>query len=194
MEEEYRDIEGYEGLYQVSNLGNVKSLERMKWNGRGYQKVPERILKPRKNGYGYLQVNLNKEGKKSTYRVHRLVAEAFLENSENLPEVNHKDECKTNNNVSNLEWCTREYNINFGTRNKRVAESNTGNPKMSKALTNNPKKSKPVIGINKVSGLILEFPSAMEAERQTGTHQGHICKCCKGKLKSAGGFYWMYSD
>ena len=183
--EEWKDIEGYEGMYQVSNLGNVKSLERKVWNGRGcYKTVSEKILKAGNNSDGYLQVILCKDGKDKSYRVHRLVAEAFLENPNNLPEVNHISEDKTDNRVSNLEWVTSKYNVNYGTRNKRAAEANTNNPKLSK----------PVICIDKVSGLIVEFSSISEATRQTGTNQGNIAKCCKGKLKSAGGFYWMYAE
>ena len=194
MEEKeiWKDIEGYEGLYEVSNYGRVKSLG----NGKSTNKnnCKERILKPRKNRYGYLQVGLYKEGKVKRPCIHRLVAEAFIPNTENLEQVNHIDEDKTNNCVENLEWCTREYNNNYGTRIRRIAEANTGNPKLSKALTNHPKLSKPVIGIDKVSGLIVEFKSTYDAERITGTHHSDISKCCKGKLKSCGGFYWMYAN
>ena len=177
MKEEYRDIKGFEGLYQVSNLGNVKSLN--------YRRTgKEEILKAGDNGDGYLQVVLCKGGKDKTCTVHRLVAEAFLENTNNLPEVNHKDEDKTNNNVQNLEWCSSKYNCNHGTRNRRVAEANTNNPKSSIA----------VICISKISGLITEFPSTAEAERITGIDHSNIAKCCNGKRKSCGGYYWMYKD
>ena len=195
--EEWREIEGFKGLYQVSNLGRVKSLERKVWNSRGkgyYMIVPERIMKPIKTKNGYLQVDLCKDGKIKRHLIHRLVAEAFLENTNNLPEVNHISEDKEDNRVSNLEWCSSKYNCNYGTRIRRRAEANTGNPKLSKANTNNPKLSKPVIGINKISGLIVEYPSTQEASRQTGTHQGSIVACCKGRYKSAGGFYWMYAE
>lgn len=177
--EVWKDIEGYEGLYQVSNKGRVKSLERTVWTGRGYyQTLPERILKPCKDSRGYLYVNLCKEGKRKTCRIHRLVAQAFIDNPDNLPEVNHIDEDKENNAIENLEWCTSKDNINFGTHNQRMAE----------------KKSKPVIGIHKITGLILEFSSTHEAERQTGIAQGNICRCCNRKYKSAGGYYWMYAE
>ena len=174
----WKDIQGYEGLYQVSNLGRVKSLERYKSNHSCKQLVPERIIKVRKNWDGYLKVTLCKDGKVKTYKVHRLVATAFIENPDNLKEINHKDEDKINNCVENLEWCTRVYNCNYGTRSKRSAE----------------KHSKPVIGIHKITGLILEFPSTMEAERQIGIRHDNISNCCKGKQKSAGGYYWHYVE
>ena len=104
-------IKGYEGLYEVSDQGMVKSI--------GYGK--ERILKPARNT-GYLQVNLWKNGEMKTYRVHRLVAKTFIPNPNNLQEINHKDENKENNSVLNLEWCDRKYNINYGTRNQRVSK------------------------------------------------------------------------
>ena len=182
--EEWRDIEGYEGYYQISNMGRVKSLERTVRCNRGYRIVPEKIMKAGENDYGYLRVELYKEGSKEQPLVHVLVATAFLDNADNLPEVNHKDENPKNNCVENLEWCNRSYNVNYGTRNKKVSEK----------MTNNPKLSKSILGINKISGLIVDFPSIMEASRQTGIDQGNITRCCKGKLKSAGGYYWMYSD
>ena len=197
----WKDIEGYEGLYQISNMGRVKSVERMKWCGKGYYKTPERILKARKTKNGYLLVNLWKDGKIKSYYIHRLVAQAFLDNPDNLPEVNHIDQDKTNNKVENLEFCDRSYNVNYGTRNRKVAEklrgrkqSEESNKKRAEKLTNNPKISKPVIAIDKRTGLIVEFLSAHEAERVLGISQSNITKCCKGKKKSIGGFYWMYAN
>ena len=178
-EEIWKDIEGWEGKYQVSNMGNVKSLERTVWNGRGYFKTSERILKPGKDRDGYLIVQLSKEGKVKACKVHRLVSQAFIPNPDNLPQVNHIDENKENNHVDNLEWVTCRENANHGTRNQRVAE----------------KESKPIIGIDKVTGLIVEFQSAREAERQLGINNSSIIKCCKGKrYKSCGGFQWYYKD
>ena len=169
MREEWRGIKDYKGLYQVSNTGKVKSLERTVRCARGYKIVPEKILEGYDNGNGYLYVKLCKEGKRKQYRINRLVAQAFLENPQNLPEVNHKDKNPKNNCVDNLEWCTRQYNVEYS-------------------------KAKAVIGINKVSGLIVEFPSVMEAERQTGINNKNICACLKGKRKSAGGYYWIYAE
>ena len=175
--EEWRPVVGYENLYMVSNMGRVKSLN---YNKTG----KERILKPQKSGNGYLHVQLCKDGKAKNYLVHRLVATAFCDNPHGFKEVNHKDEDKTNNCADNLEFCNGYYNCNYGTRNNKVAEKNI----------NNPKTSKPVFGIDKVTGLIVEFPSAHEAERVLRIDQSSITKCCKGKKKSIGGFYWYYAD
>lgn len=119
----WKDIEGYEGLYQVSNLGRVKNLKRIDAHEHELQ---GRILKPCKTKNGYLHVNLSKDGKTQSYYVHRLVATAFIENPNNYKEVNHIDEKPINNELSNLEWCDRKYNCNFGTRNKRKGESMRG--------------------------------------------------------------------
>ena len=177
MKEIWRDIKGYEGKYMVSNTGKVKSLN---YNRTG----KEGIMESHVNVYGYLRVKLCKDGRKKWYMINRLVAQAFLPNPDNLPEVNHKDEDKTNNCVENLEWCSKLYNANYGTRSKRSAEKRRNDPRMSKS----------VIGINKVSGLILEFPSTREAERMTGINHNNIIKCCQGKANSAGGHIWFYAD
>ena len=115
--------------------------------------------------------------------VHRLVAKAFIPNPQGLETVNHKDEVKTNNVASNLEWMSQKDNINYGTHNKRMAEANI----------NHPKKSKVVQMFDKSTGELLgTFPSTHEAERVTGIAQQNISSCCTGKLKSAGGYIWRY--
>jgi len=123
--EVWKNIKGYEGSYQVSNLGRVKSLERAVALKNGSERhLKERILKPSTNRYGYLQALLcNGSGKVKTLLVHRLVCEAFYENPENKPCVNHIDENRTNNVASNLEWCTVKENNNHGTHNARVAKA-----------------------------------------------------------------------
>ena len=119
--EEWRDIKGYEGIYQVSNLGNIRSLDRMiKHFPKDYFQKGK-ILKPGQSTNGYLMVILMNHNKRKTRNVHRLVAEALLENSEGLEEINHKDEDKTNNRVDNLEWCDHKYNANYGNRNKKIS-------------------------------------------------------------------------
>ena len=121
-EEIWKDIEGYEGYYQISNMGRVKSLERTVWKGKGYRIVPEKILEGVDNGHGYLQVNLSKDGKVKQPLVHRLVATAFLENPMGYKEINHRDENKENNRAENLEWCSRSYNLTYNGRAKKVGK------------------------------------------------------------------------
>ena len=152
-------------------MGRVKSLN--------YRRTgKERIMKPRKNIGGYLQVQLCQEGKRKWYSVHQLVASAFCENPMGYKEVNHISEDKLDNRAENLEFCSRSYNVNYGTGSKRSAE----------------KRRKAIIGINKVDGLILEFSSLIEASKQTNTNIGNICNCLKGRYDNAGGFYWFYAD
>ena len=185
MIEEWRDIEGYEGLYQVSNLGRVKSLDRYVRQRYAFVFVQGRVLTPMIDKDGYLRVNLYKDTKMKTHTIHRLVAQAFLPNPDNLPQVNHKDEDKTNNFISltnpddsNLEWCTNEYNVNYGTHNERMA----------KALTNHQAFSKPVLCIE--TGII--YPSVREVERQFGICQSSVSRCCNMKRNIAGGYHWKY--
>lgn len=166
MEEAWKDIEGFEGLYQVSNKGRVKSL-----NYHNTKK--EKILKPI-IGKGYKRVRLYKNKTSKLYAVHRLVANAFLPNQQNLPCVNHKDECRTNNVVSNLEWCTQKYNCNYG----------TGIERSSKA------RSKQV-GAFKNCELVFTFSSTREAEIQ-GFKQGAVASCCRGERKTHKGYEWRY--
>ena len=169
----YKDIEGYEGLYKISNQGRVLSLG----NGNS-NNSKERILKPLKHKNGYLKVILSKQGKIKNYLIHRLVCEAFLPNPNNLSEINHRDEDKTNNFIQNLEWCTREYNSNYGTRTERTRLLNT----------NHPNTSKKVMCVE--TGLI--YPSTNEVQRQTGFSKSSISMCCNGKQKTCSGFHWKY--
>ena len=129
MIEIWKAVKGYEGFYEVSNFGNVRSLDRViksKHNGTTLRKG--RILIPfYEEKKGYYQISLTKDRKAKKYRVHRLVAVAFLENPFNYTDVNHKDEDKTNNNVDNLEWCTRKYNNNYGTKPERIRKAMMGN-------------------------------------------------------------------
>ena len=169
--EEWKPIPGYEGLYEVSNYGRVRSF---KWSSNG------KILSPGKDGSGYLFVTLCKDGKTKLRRMHRLVAEAFIPNPNNLPLVNHMDECKKNNYFGNLEWCSPAYNNSYGTRMERVVE----------------KISKPVVQLDKKGNFISEFESLREASRRTGIADENICRCCNHKpgRYSAGGFIWIYKD
>lgn len=130
MKEIWKPIMGYEGLYEVSNLGNVKSVERyVKSSHRGYvgyRKLNSKLLKPTVNKWGYRTLSLRKDNKYTAVRINRLVAQAFIPNPDNLPCVNHKDENKLNDAANNLEWCTYKYNNNYGDRNKKISCARTG--------------------------------------------------------------------
>ena len=167
MKKEYwKPVLGYEGLYEVSNWGRVKSLRLGK----------EQILKPFKTGKGYLQVGLWKNKHRKNYSIHQLVALHFIPNPYNLNEVNHKDENPQNNFVENLEWCTHSYNINYGTRTEKCSK----------------KCSKPILQYTLDGEFVKEWESAIQAEREGGFKSRNITACCKGKRKSQGGFIWRY--
>lgn len=168
MEEIWRSIKDYEGLYEVSNWGRVRSLGF--WvNNRDGSRHWKRgcVLQPGKQENGYLIVVLYKDGVKKTCTVHRLVAMAFLSNPDNLPQVNHKDENKENNRVENLEWCDGPYNIRYS-------------------------KAKTVYQYTLDGKLAAVWPSTIECERQTGFNNACISKCCIGKRKIHKGFRWTY--
>ena len=166
MDEIWKDKKDYEGHYQVSNFGRVKSIKFGK----------EIILKQKQCMDGYYYVNLSKNGIVKNYYVHRLVAEAFLPNPDNLPQVNHKDECKTNNVVTNLEWCSAQYNNTYGTRNERSTKS----------------RQIPIIQYTLDGKFVREWLSAKQAEIEGGFNQENICMCCRGKRKYHHNFIWRY--
>ena len=165
--EEWKDIKGYEGRYQISSFGRVKSLN---YHGEHI----ERILKPEITPKGYLRIDLRKNGKKGKYLIHRLVAINFIENPNNYPQVNHKDEDKTNNKVENLEWCNNSYNCNYGTFREKVSKSS--------------KRKREIICITTGK----KFNSLIEAEKEYNIKYQNISECCRGKRKTAGGYRWKY--
>jgi hypothetical protein len=180
MIEIWKDIPGYEELYAVSSYARVKAYAKTRIMPNGGIKVyPERIRKPGIHYRGCFIVDLWKDGKQKTHKVHRLVAEAFLLNPDNLPCVCHKDDNPANNNVENLFWGTMKDNMDDCQRKGRHFR---------------PKR--PVAQYSKDGVLIAEYESTCEAERQTGVCQTNIAQCCGGKkhYKSAGGFKWSYAD
>jgi hypothetical protein len=175
LKESWKSVVGYEGLYEVSSFGCVKSLKR-KYAG-------ERMLKQRKASSGYLYVDLYKNGTRKSFRVHKLVANSFVENPLSLPQINHIDGNKQNNNVRNLEWCTARGNIVHAVKHglKRSTRNHAAISKTVKMYTSD-------------GAYINTYPSTREAERQTGILQQSISKCCLGKRRTAGGYTWRYAD
>ena len=176
--EEWRDIKGFEGLYQTSNLGRVKSLSRVvRANTCGLREISEKILSNGKSSCGYELVVLSKNGKHYNKFIHRLIAETFIPNPNKYKEVNHKDENKHNNRVANLEWCDRKYNANYGTGIERCAA----------------KKCKPVVMIDVTTGVELKtYKSAKDAMKETNINRNNIGMVCLGKRVTAGGYIWKF--
>ncbi len=169
MTEIWKDIDGYENLYKVSNLGNVMSF---------WKKHPHLMALKQGRG-GYLHIGLRTCNKpRKNFDVHRLVAQAFIPNPNNLPQVNHIDENKTNNRVDNLEWCTAKYNTNYGTSLERRIKA----------------YSKPVLQFDKNGNFINEYPSIKDAAKKTGINKSTIGMVCRGKYKYAGGYIWKYEN
>ena len=158
-----KDVVGYEGLYAVTSCGRV-------WSYRN-----ERFLTPGHDKDGYFQVNLYKNGKRKTYKVHRLVAETYLPNPENLSQINHKDENKTNNCLQNLEWCDAKYNNNYGTSVERRSA----------------KCKKPILQFDLDGNFIREWPSATDVGSEVRIN---IVHCLKGDIKTSLGYIWKYKN
>lgn len=179
--EEWRAVPGYEGIYEVSNLGNVRSLDRYVNSSVPGTKyfINGKQLNPIKNNRGYLRVNLcNESGRKAKF-IHKLVCLAFIPNPYNLKSINHKDENKENNSADNLEWCTDEYNANYGTRNKRVSESKKGTHY----------NLFPIVGKDNKTGDEIHINSVGEA-RIYGFSPRYVSLCLSGKQKFHKGYRW----
>ena len=168
MNEIYKDIHGFEGKYQISNFGNVKSLHYKNGN-------KEKILKAIPHKDGYLFVSL---GHQNIRAIHRLVAEAFIPNPDGLPQVNHINEDKTDNRVENLEWVTAKENMNHGTRTERASK----------------KESKPINQYDLHGNFIKAWDSGTQINKTLGYSNGNISNCCRGKQKTAYGFIWRYAN
>lgn len=183
----WKDINGYEGIYQISNLGNVVSLDRISTKRDRWGKIIDyhlksKIIKTSHNNKGYSIIHLYKNKKSKTFLLHRLVAEAFIPNPKGLLEINHKDENKDNNCVDNLEWCTRKQNNNYGIQSKDGRRS-TSKFRMKKVCQYDHNRN-----------LINVFDGIRLAEEKTGIANQNICKCCQGKVEKAGGYVWKYYE
>ena len=187
----WKDVKDYEGLYQVSNLGRVKRLEWKRFSLGKWQTIKEKVLKQTIGTTGYWHISLNKNGSHNTYKVHRLVARAFIPNPDNLPCINHKDNNPLNNKVENLEWCTYKYNNNYKDHNKKLSQSRLGkkasDETRQKLRDSNPK----MLSVQCIETEII-YKSINEASRKTRVDASAISKVCKGKYKTAGGFHWKY--
>ena len=171
MEKLWKEIPGTDGKYLISTAGEVMAISRRVKFGHVYRWTKTKLLTPRDNGKGYLELEfLGKH-----HYIHRLVAEAFIPNPYNFPCINHKDENKENNSVENLEWCDYSYNTNYGTRTKRAKEKQFGDR---------------FVVINLDTGDVYQTPK--DASRATGIHNDSISRVCKGKSKTAGGYRWRY--
>lgn len=185
MNEVWKDIEGYEGLYKVSNLGNIYS----------YKSKRKLKLSSQLNEYLTVQLFKNKIGKRLL--VHRLVAKTFIQNPDNLPQVNHKDENKQNNNADNLEWCTAKYNMNYGkgakTRHLKT-DYKTISEKMKKSqYSSGNNNATPVIQLDRKGNFIKRYECEADALRELRAKSNHIPEVCKGKMKSFYGYFWKYA-
>ena len=168
-DEIWKDVKGYEGKYKVSNKGRIKSLNYQ--NSKKEKLLHLRIGKKRQ---GYLDVMLSSKNVQKRHKIHRLVAEAFIPNPNNYPEINHIDEDVSNNNVNNLEWCTKLYNLNYGNHRENIAK----------------KKRTPILKCDLNGNVLEEYESIRVAARSTGNAASNILSAILGKQKTCGGYIW----
>lgn len=168
----WKKIDGYE--YMVSTIGTVKRIA----SNKGRYKWEEHDIRAHYNNKGYAIVDLWRNNKRKQFLVHRLVAIAFIPNVDGLPEVNHKDENPKNNCVDNLEWCDRIYNMNYGSCPKRISKNN----------------SKPIFQVNLDGSIVKQYPSVIQASKETGIPSSTIYDCTRGARKKAWGYIWKYAN
>ena len=181
MEEIWKDIAGYEGLYQVSNFGNVRSLK--------YRRSNEiRQLTPKCNNSGRLWVELADNGKRKPMLIHRLVAMAFIPNPNDYPQINHKDENPKNNRVDNLEWCTAEYNLDYYWDRRRGKDGVAHPRKLGKLM------KMPIIQETLNGDFVRKWDNSRQTKVELGWNDWSIAECCRGNRKTAYGFTWRYAN
>ena len=186
MNEIWKPVKNYEGLYEISSLGNIRSIDRLisrKMNDGSIRKIMLKGKQLKKCFMGtYYAVTLCKNGKSKQCLIHRLVGMAFIENPNGLECINHKDENKLNNSVENLEWCDRMYNCNYGIRNSTISKKNR-RPRVN---------FKKVAQYSKSGEFIKEYDNPITAYRETNINGTQIKYCCEGKRKQAGNYKWKY--
>ena len=173
--EEWRDVENYEGKYQISNLGRLRSFVRS---------IEPRVIAPHYDKDGYIMYYLFRDGKSHIKKAHRLVAIAFIPNNDNLPQINHKDENKTNNRVSNLEWCSNLYNNRYSTKRQRQSFYAMYQGHFLRKI-----RQYSLEGV-----FIKEHISSRMAERETGVKHQNIIEVCKGAQRQAKGYLCCYAN
>lgn len=183
-QEVWRPIDGFEGLYEVSNLGLVRSFDRYVNRNGGIGLLKGRILKPGMSRVGYLHVVLCKDDKRTTFKVHRLVYEAFNGQIPEGMEINHIDEDKSNNRLENLNLMTHKENVNWGTCIERRSKSHINNKALSKA----------VVQYDLQGNFIAEYEGLNDAARKLTINQANISSALKGRIKTAGGYKWKYKE
>lgn len=202
MKEVWKNIEGFEDFYQISNIGRARSVDRIISDKNGLLKnIKGRLLKQSKYSNGYCFVGLSIDGRYVQKTIHRIVSKHFIPNPNNLPEVNHIDENKENNAAVNLEWCTHKYNCNYGTRNdrwrvtakKREIVKGKNNPMYGKIGKNNP-RSIQIVQYDMNGEFISEYDSAACIERKFGYNPSSIAGVAKGRYKQAYGYIWRYKN
>lgn len=196
MKEEWLPIKGYEGLYEISNLGVIRSLDRIaqrkdRWGGDTSVSVKGRVLRPIKMKNGYLSVSLSKDGYAKNFLIHRLVASAFIPNEDTKMTVNHKNENKADNRAENLEWMTLPENLRYGTGNMRghTNRDRKWHREHNAGLNPNAKK---VIQLSKDGEFIKEWDCIKTASKVLGICMSSICAVAKGKTHTAGNYKWQY--
>lgn len=188
MREIWKDIKGYECLYQASNLGKIRRTESVvvDKNKKRTRKFKSKIIKQILRKDGYYFVNLSKNGKVKTAKVHRLIAETFLKNDKNYNIINHKDGNKKNNNIANLEWCSCSHN------NKEAYRLGLRKPTILKGTLNG--SSKPILQFDTSNNFIKKWSCIKEASKELKIKDSNISLVCKGKRNKAGGYVWKYDE
>lgn len=190
--EQWKDIEGYEGIYQISSLGRIKSLPRTFYSGKNHhikKTYPEKMMKPKRYETGYLYIDLCANSQVKRFKIHRLVAKTFIPNPENKPCIDHINAVRDDNRMENLRWVDNFENMRNPYTRSAQARNKTGdkNPMM--------KYCRPVLQIDPETGkTIAEFPSVKEAARQLGICSGNISRCCNLKRKCCNGFIFRFKS